>query len=185
MMLELGRFPNLLVFNVSNNSFTGMLNSQTWSASNGTEILDLLMNHFVGNLGSLENCSSSLKELHLDVNSLPGSLPGELPNVFGNLTNLEFFIANSNSFSGSLPLSLGLCSKLHVLDLQNNSLTGSIDLNFTRMNSLCTLNLAGNHFSGPLRNSLADCHQLKILSLAKNGFAGQIPFVSVEVLKLF
>ncbi|KAI9186026.1 hypothetical protein LWI28_013136 [Acer negundo] len=39
-LLELGGFPNLLVFNVSNNSFTGMLNSQIWSASNGTEIRD-------------------------------------------------------------------------------------------------------------------------------------------------
>ncbi|TXG67711.1 hypothetical protein EZV62_008986 [Acer yangbiense] len=203
-----------------------MLNSQTWSASNVTEILDLLMNHLCGQswkLGKLQLLSQriafgcqlalgipsrffvfilmfattlSLRELlrSKELSKLTSlnywiifgnHFSGELPNVFGNLTNLEFFIANSNSFSGSLPLSLGLCSKLHVLDLQNNSLTGSIDLNFTRLTSLCTLNLAGNHFSGPLRNSLADCHQLKILSLAKNGFAGQIPFVSVEVLKLF
>ena len=54
-LLELGGFPNLVVFNVSNNSFTGMLNSQIWSASNGTEILDLSMNNFVGNLQGLDN----------------------------------------------------------------------------------------------------------------------------------
>ena len=54
-LLELGGFPNLLVFNVSNNSFTGMLNSQIWSASNGSEILDSSMNHFVANLQGLDN----------------------------------------------------------------------------------------------------------------------------------
>ncbi|KAK1582563.1 hypothetical protein Q3G72_016298 [Acer saccharum] len=102
-------------------------------------------------------------------------MQGELPNVFGNLTNLEFFIANSNFFSGPLPLSLALCSKLSVLDLRNNSLTGSIDLNFTGLPSLGMLVLASNRFSGPLPNSLADCHQSKILSLDKNNFTGQLP----------
>ncbi|KAI9184923.1 hypothetical protein LWI28_002508 [Acer negundo] len=124
------------------------------------------MNNFAGNLQGLDNCSYSLKELHVDVNSLSGHLPDELPNVFGNLTNLQFFIANSI---------LVLCSKLHVLDLLNNSLTGSIYLNFTGLPSLGILVLASNRFSGPLPNSLADCHQLKILNLDKNNFTGQVP----------
>ncbi|KAK0601113.1 hypothetical protein LWI29_021359 [Acer saccharum] len=103
-LLELGGFPNLLVFNVSNNSFTGMLNSQIWSASNGTEILDLSMNNFVGNLQGLDNCSSSLKELHVDVNSLSGHLPCSLYS-FSYLQQLSL---SDNYFSGHLSKELRL-----------------------------------------------------------------------------
>ncbi|KAK1591433.1 hypothetical protein Q3G72_007717 [Acer saccharum] len=181
---ELSNLKQLQVLDLSHNMLTGRV-SPVLSGLKMIQSLNVSSNSFSGDLWGLagawgiskssciqrlDNCSSSLKELHVDVYLLSG----ELPNVFGNLTNLEFFIAHSNSFSGSLPSSLGLCSKLHVLDLQNYSLTGSIDLNFTRLTSLCMLDLASNHFSRPLPNSLADCHQLKILSLAKNGFAGQV-----------
>ncbi|KAI9187264.1 hypothetical protein LWI28_026130 [Acer negundo] len=188
-LLELGGFPNLIVFNVSNNSFTGMLNSQIWSASNGTEILDLSMNNFAGNLQGLDNCSSTIKELHVDVNSLSGHLPGELPNVLGNLTNLQFFIANSNFFSGPLPLSLALCLKIHVLDLRNNSLTDSIDLNFTGLPSLgmlvlarcyqcknvTTLILAVNFIGEEIPKNVIGFESLMVLGIGYCGLKGHIP----------
>ncbi|KAK2637843.1 hypothetical protein Ddye_025638 [Dipteronia dyeriana] len=70
-LLDLGGFPNLAVFN---------------------------MNHFVGSLEleGLENCSSSFKELHLDVNSFSGHLPDYLYS-FSSLQQLSL---SENYFSG-------------------------------------------------------------------------------------
>ncbi|KAG5254960.1 phytosulfokine receptor [Salix suchowensis] len=49
-LLELGGYPNLVVFNMSNNSFTGRITSQICSSSKGIQILDLSANHLVGDL---------------------------------------------------------------------------------------------------------------------------------------
>uniref|UniRef100_A0A6N2NFB4 non-specific serine/threonine protein kinase n=2 Tax=Salix TaxID=40685 RepID=A0A6N2NFB4_SALVM len=188
-LLELGGYPNLVVFNMSNNSFTGRITSQICSSSKGIQILDLSANHLVGDLEGLSNCSRSLQQLRLDSNSLSGALPDFLysmsalqqfsisnNNFSGQLSKeVKQFDAHSNMLSGPLPSTLSFCSKLHILDLRNNSLTGPIDLNFTGMPSLWTLDLASNHLSGPIPNSLSACRELTILSLAKNELTGKIP----------
>ncbi|KAK1582189.1 hypothetical protein Q3G72_012616 [Acer saccharum] len=138
-LMELGGFPNLLVFNVSNNSFTGILNSQIWSASNGTEILDLSMNHFVGNLEGLDNCSSSLKELHVDVNSLSGHLPGSLY---------------------SFP-------SLQQLSLSENYFSGHLSKELSKLTSLNYLIIFGNHFSGELPNVFGN-HTNRVFMIIEN-----------------
>ncbi|KAK1580810.1 hypothetical protein Q3G72_000337 [Acer saccharum] len=119
--------------------------------------------------------TSSAREQELDVFLLGGESdedPGELPNVFGNLTNLQFFIANSNFFSGPFLLSLALCSKLHVLDLRNNSLTGSIDLNFT---GLPSLGIGYCGLKGHIPVWLSSCKKLHVLDLSWNHLDGRIP----------
>ncbi|KAI9184832.1 hypothetical protein LWI28_001505 [Acer negundo] len=186
-LLELGGFPNLAVFNVSNNSFTGILNSQIWSASNGTEILDLSMNHFVGNLEleGLENCSSSLKELHLDVNSLSGHLLDSLYSFSSSLQQLSLsknyfsghlgtLVLSSNHFSGPLPNSLADCHQLKILNLARNDFTGQVPESFAKLKSLMFLSLSNNSFVDLYRalSVLQQCKNLTILILPKN-FIGE------------
>ncbi|KAK4851987.1 hypothetical protein QYF36_020065 [Acer negundo] len=163
-LLELGGFPNLLVFN----------------------ILDLSMNNFAGNLQGLDNCSYSLKELHVDVNSLSGHLPGSLysfpslqqlsrsENYFsGHLSKeltLVFLFLQVIVFSGPLPNSLADCHQLKILNLDKNNLTGQVPDNFAKLQSLLFLSLSNNSFVDISRalSVLQQCKNLTALIFAKN-----------------
>ncbi|KAK1582292.1 hypothetical protein Q3G72_013711 [Acer saccharum] len=171
-LLELGGFPNLAVFNVSNNSFTGMLNSQIWSASNGTEILDLSMNHFVGSLEleGLANCSSSIKELHLDVNSLSGHLPDSLYS-FSSLQQLSL---SENYFSGQLSKELSKLTSLKNLIIFENHFSGELPNVFGNLTELEFFIANSNSFSGPLPLSLALCSKLHVLDVRNNSLSGSV-----------
>ncbi|TXG66872.1 hypothetical protein EZV62_008147 [Acer yangbiense] len=194
-LLELGGFSNLAVFNVSNNSFTGMLNSQIWSASNETEILDLSMNHFVGNLGSLENCSSSLKELHLDVNLLSGYLPdflfsfsslqqlslsennfsGQLSVELSKLTSLTYLVIFGNHFSDQLPNVFGNLTNLESFIAHSNSFSGSLPLSLGLCSKLHVLDLQNNSLTGSIDLNFTRLTSLCTLDLASNHFSGPLP----------
>ncbi|KAK2638972.1 hypothetical protein Ddye_026767 [Dipteronia dyeriana] len=194
-LLELEGFPNLAVFNVSNNSFTGMLNSQIWSASNGTEVLDLSMNRFVGNLGCLENCSSSLKELHLDVNSLSGYLPdslysfsslqqlslsenyfsGQLNEELSKLTSLTYLVIFGNHFSGELPNVFGNLTNLEFFIAHSNSFSGSLPLSLGLCLKLHVLDLRNNSLTGSIDLNFTRLPSLCTLDLASNHFSGPLP----------
>ncbi|XVF70172.1 hypothetical protein PTKIN_Ptkin11bG0139800 [Pterospermum kingtungense] len=193
-LLELGWFPDVAVFNLSNNSFTGQVGSPICSYSKRFQ-LHLDNNLFSGSLPDSLYSMSSLEQLSISGSNLSGQLSkklyklsdlksliisgnhfsGRVPDVFGNLAQLELLSAHSNLFSGSLPSSLALCSKLRVLDLRNNSFSGPLDLNFTGMPNLFSLDLATNHFADSLPTSLSDCKELQVLSLAKNEFSSRIP----------
>ncbi|KAL2519922.1 Phytosulfokine receptor 2 like [Forsythia ovata] len=124
---DLGVFSSLIVFNISNNLFTGL---ETYSISDqhfhadfnslsgqipdslymlsSLEQLSLSANNFSGQLSHKLSKLSNLKTLVLCRNRFSGSFS----NVFGNLTQLEQLVAHSNSFSGPLPSTLALCTKL-------------------------------------------------------------------------
>ncbi|KAJ6333003.1 hypothetical protein OIU77_008956 [Salix suchowensis] len=119
-MFELGGYPNLVVFNISNNSFSGPVTSQICSSSKGIQILDLSMNHLVGNLAGLYNCSKSLQQLHLGSNSLSGSLPDF---IYSTLALQHFSISNNN-FSGRLSKELSKLSSLKTLVVYGNQFSG-------------------------------------------------------------
>ncbi|KAJ0045013.1 hypothetical protein Pint_04612 [Pistacia integerrima] len=167
---ELGEFPNLAVFNLSNNSFTGSLNSKIWRASNGIQILDFSMNRFGGKLEGLENCSSSLKELHLDSNSLAGVLPDALY----SLSSLQQLTLSENHFYGLLKDNLSKLTSLKVLIISGNQLSGRIPDVFGNLTNLEILDASSNSFSGQLPSSLALCSKLHVLDLRNNSLTGQI-----------
>ncbi|KAJ0102783.1 hypothetical protein Patl1_04711 [Pistacia atlantica] len=167
---ELGEFPNLAVFNLSNNSFTGSLNSKIWRASNGIQILDFSMNRFGGKLEGLENCSSSLKELHLDSNSLAGVLPDALY----SLSSLQQLTLSENHFYGLLKDNLSKLTSLKFLIISGNQLSGRIPDVFGNLTNLEILDASSNSFSGQLPSSLALCSKLHVLDLRNNSLTGQI-----------
>ncbi|XP_044501143.1 phytosulfokine receptor 2-like [Mangifera indica] len=167
---ELREFPNLAVFNVSNNSFTGNLNSKIWSASNGIQVLDFSMNHFVGKLEGLENCSSSLKELHLDYNSLAGVLPDALYSI----SSLQQLTLSKNFFYGPVNDNLSKLTRLKFLIMSGNQLSGQIPNVFGNLTNLEILDVSSNSFYGHLPSSLALCSKLHVLDLRNNSLTGQI-----------
>ncbi|KAJ6293033.1 hypothetical protein OIU78_025085 [Salix suchowensis] len=127
-MFELGGYPNLVVFNISNNSFSGPVTSQICSSSKGIQILDLSMNHLVGNLAGLYNCSKSLQQLHLGSNSLSGSLPDFIYSTSSpHLTasaGIPLYVKRNQSASG-LPYKQASSFPPSIL-LSNNRINGTI-----------------------------------------------------------
>lgn len=166
----LGEFPSLVVFNISNNSFTGRLNYQICSSSDGIQILDLSMNHLVGNLEGLENCSKALQQLHLDSNSLSGPLPESLY----SMSALEQFSISNNNFFGQLSQELSKLSSLKTLVISGNRFSGHIPNAFDNLTQLEKFVAHSNLLSGFLPSTLAFCSKLRTLDLGNNSLSGPI-----------
>ncbi|KAE8677063.1 Phytosulfokine receptor 1 [Hibiscus syriacus] len=167
---ELGRFPDVAVFNLSNNSFTGRLGSGICSYSKRIQVLDLSMNHLVGSIEGLSNCSISLHQLHLDYNSLSGDLPDSLY----SMSSLERLSITGNNFSGQLSIKLSKLSRLKYLAISANHFSGSIPDVFGNLVQLELFCAQSNLFSGPLPSSLSLCSKLHVLDLRNNSLTGPL-----------
>uniref|UniRef100_A0A6N2M4K5 non-specific serine/threonine protein kinase n=1 Tax=Salix viminalis TaxID=40686 RepID=A0A6N2M4K5_SALVM len=169
-LFELGGYPNLVVFNISNNSFSGPVTSQICSSSKGIQILDLSMNHLVGNLAGLYNCSKSLQQLHLGSNSLSGSLPDF---IYSTLALQHFSISNNN-FSGRLSKELSKLSSLKTLVIYGNQFSGHMPDAFGNLTHLEHFDAHSNMLSGPLPSTLSFCSKLHVLDLRNNSLTGPV-----------
>ncbi|KAF9666763.1 hypothetical protein SADUNF_Sadunf16G0262500 [Salix dunnii] len=169
-LLELGGYPNLVVFNMSNNSFTGRITSQICSSSKGIQILDLSANHLVGDLEGLSNCSGSLQQLRLDSNSLSGALPDFLY----SMSALQHFSISNNNFSGQLSKGVSKLFNLKNLVIYGNRFSGHIPNAFVNLTYLEQFLAHSNMLSGPLPSTLSFCSKLHILDLRNNSLTGPI-----------
>ncbi|CAK7327773.1 unnamed protein product [Dovyalis caffra] len=167
-LFEFGGYTNLVVFNMSNNSFTGLVTSQICNSF--LEILDLSMNHLVGNLEGLYNCSRSLQQLHLDSNSLSGALPDFLY----SMSALQHFSISNNNFSGQLSKEVSKLFNLKNLVIYGNRFSGHIPNAFANLTHLEQFVAHSNMFSGPLPSTLSFCSKLHILDLRNNSLTGPI-----------
>ncbi|KAF8409222.1 hypothetical protein HHK36_005296 [Tetracentron sinense] len=171
-LLEFGGFPDLAVFNISNNSFTGVIDTKICCASSAIRIIDLSMNQFTGGLlvDGLDNCSTSLRRLHADSNSLSGHLPDTL---FW-LSSLEQLSISTNNFSGQLSKRLSKLFSLKTLVISGNRFSGSLPNVFENLTGLEQLIAHSNSFTGPLPSTLELCSMLQVLDLRNNSLMGSI-----------
>ncbi|KAK9056954.1 hypothetical protein SSX86_024319 [Deinandra increscens subsp. villosa] len=165
-----GEFPNLIAFNLSNNSFSGEFDSQICNSSDNLRFLDLSMNHFTGNLENLNNCGKSLQELDLYSNSFSGIIP-EFMYSFSSLKRLSL---SFNNFSGNLSTNLSKLSNLESLVLFGNWFVGPLPNVFKNLTHLEQLNAHSNSFSGSLPSTLEACSNLRILDLRNNSLSGDL-----------
>ncbi|KAK1439605.1 hypothetical protein QVD17_05425 [Tagetes erecta] len=163
-----GDFPNLIAFNLSNNSFSGEFNSRICNTSNNLQFLDLSVNHFTGNLENFNNCGKSLQELHLYSNSFSGVIP-EFLYSFSSLRQLSL---SSNNFSGQLSTNLSKLSNLEALILFDNLFVGPLPNVFKNLTHLEQLDAHSNSFYGPLPSTIEACSSLRVLDLRNNSFWG-------------
>ncbi|CAI9088695.1 OLC1v1023100C1 [Oldenlandia corymbosa var. corymbosa] len=166
----LGEFPNLVELVISNNSFSGGLDSRLCKVSNNIQFLDLSMNNFTGSLGGLDNCSRSLRQLSLDDNSFEGPLPESIY----SMPYLEQLSLSSNFLSDQLSPQLSKLSNLKSLVLTGNMFSGPLPDVFANLTNLEQLVAHSNSLSGKLPPSLAQCSKLKVLDLRNNSFSGVI-----------
>ncbi|CAN1829339.1 Phytosulfokine receptor 2 [Linum perenne] len=169
-LFQLGELPNLVVFNISNNSFSGSVSPRICSFSSGIEIVDLSMNDLVGSLDNVTNCSSSLKQLHLDSNMISGALPRSLY----SLPALQQLSISNNNFSGELGGELSKLSNLTTFLVYGNRLSGQIPDVFHNLTKLEQFDAHSNSFSGPLPSTLSSCSKLRVLDLRNNSMSGPI-----------
>ncbi|KAI3753743.1 hypothetical protein L2E82_25805 [Cichorium intybus] len=169
-LFDIGKFPNLIALNLSNNSFGGEISPQMCASSTNLQILDLSMNHFTGNLEGLGNCNESLRELNVDSNSFSG----DLPEFIYAMSSLKRLSLSSNNFSGQITTNLSKLSNLESLLLFGNRFSGPFPDVFKNMTRLEQVNAHSNSFSGPLPSTIESCSHLRILDLRNNSFSGDL-----------
>ncbi|KAL2944321.1 Phytosulfokine receptor 2 [Bienertia sinuspersici] len=184
---------NMEVFNISNNSFTGKVNSGICSSST-IRVIDISKNNFSGALESFQNCTLSLKQLHTDYNSLSGSLPsfiygtrleqltisgndlsGKISAEISKLSGLRILIMSCNHFSGPIPDVLGSLTILEQLVLHTNSFSGQLPASLSLCTRLQVLDLRNNSFTGIIDLNFTGLQNLNTLDLASNHLNGSIP----------
>ncbi|KAI4322960.1 hypothetical protein L6164_022605 [Bauhinia variegata] len=169
-LFQLGEFPQLVAFNVSNNSFTGQFNFGICGSSKGLHVIDISSNHFAGDLEGLDNCNTSLQQLHLDDNFFSGPLPDSIY----SLASLEQLSVCTNNFSGLLGKDLSKLSSLKYLIISGNQFSGEIPDVFGSLSRLELLIAHSNLFSGRFPSTLALCSKLRVLDLRNNSLTGLI-----------
>ncbi|CAN1342362.1 Tyrosine-sulfated glycopeptide receptor 1 [Linum perenne] len=120
IVLPAGLAWNLTSFNVSNNSFVGLIPSSICSI--GTTVLDFSFNDF----------------------------SGSIPPGFGNCSRLEILRAGFNNLSGLIPDDIYRIDSLQELSLSVNHLTGSITDDLVNLVNLKSLELFSNQLVGPI-----------------------------------
>ncbi|RWR78758.1 LRR.XII-like protein [Cinnamomum micranthum f. kanehirae] len=194
-------FPNLELFYVSRNRFTGSIPVSLSNASLLQEVyfpnndftggvpLDLGNLRFLrifsvwGNrmgtgkaedlrfVDSLTNCSN-LQEFEFQKNRFAGPFPKSIANLSSQLHSLAI---GQNQLSGSIPEGIENLVKLSTLYMNNNLLKGEIPAAFGKLWNLKELDLFGNKFSGKIPLSIGNLTELLELHLQENNLEGSIP----------
>ncbi|KAL3747828.1 hypothetical protein ACJRO7_016616 [Eucalyptus globulus] len=156
---------NLSRLHLGYNMFTGDLSFL--SSLVNLMLLDISNNSFIGKLPRLIANMSYLVVLDLSKNHLDGLIPREL----FNLLELVYLDLSDNNFSGSLASSF-IAPRLRHIHLNGNRLNGTLVHALSNSSYLVTLDLSENEFSGSIPYWLGNLSQLSILSLRGNSFNG-------------
>ncbi|XP_038690684.1 receptor-like protein 9DC3 [Tripterygium wilfordii] len=157
-------FPNLQLFDISNNEFSGplparyfenlqaMIKAEEGSGEGnvlGTKTSSYQDSVFVVKKGQeyqLVRIIVTFKTIDFSNNKFRG----EIPNAIGKLIYLKGLNFSHNSIRGGIPSSFGNLRNLEWLDLSSNRLTGKIPGQLTSLTFLTRLNLSQNELVGPI-----------------------------------
>ncbi|XP_015160941.1 receptor-like protein 12 [Solanum tuberosum] len=163
-------FPNLQIFYLSRNDFSGSLPAKVFgnfkamiklddedtreikymeSKSNlsfDTSYEDSVSLVIKGHDIELQRISTITTTIDLSSNHFEGVIPETLK----DLSALWLLNLSHNNLIGHIPMELGQLNTLEALDLSWNRLTGKIPQELTRINFLAVLNLSQNHLVGPI-----------------------------------
>ncbi|KAF5812955.1 putative non-specific serine/threonine protein kinase [Helianthus annuus] len=188
---QLYQFVDLIVLNISHNSFSGSLPVGIFNLTN-LNTLDISRNNFSGVFPYGISKLQKLIVLDAFSNSFSGSLPpdvceiasvkvvnfagsyfsGPIPNSYGLCKNLDFI-----HLAGTIPWQFGNMSELRYLDIAGANLSGTIpkELGIAKLPNLESLLIWDNFFSGTLPQELGMHSKLKWVDVSTNDFVGVIP----------
>ncbi|XP_031261004.1 putative receptor-like protein kinase At3g47110 [Pistacia vera] len=168
--------PNLQVFNIGHNRFTGPLPQSLSNASNLLE-LDINSSNFTGKVKIDFGGLPSLWSLVLAANQLGNGEADDL-SFLDSLTkcrDLRLLDLSENGFGGKLPHSIGnLSTQLVQLRLGGNQLSGSIPIEIENLVNLTELTMSKNNLSGSI-HVIGNLPMLRRLDLSENAFSVHIP----------
>ncbi|XVF83168.1 hypothetical protein PTKIN_Ptkin16aG0112000 [Pterospermum kingtungense] len=139
---------------------------------------------------------SSLKVLHLAMNSLEGELPAKFEssviqslwfngqslngtiNVIQTMSSLTELWFHGNQFSGPLP-DFSMLTQLQKLSLRDNQFTGVVPLSLVNLKSLSIVNLTNNKLQGPTPK-FAD-NVIVDMKASSNRFCSKVPGDACDV----
>ncbi|KAJ4840139.1 hypothetical protein Tsubulata_041844 [Turnera subulata] len=163
-------FPNLLVFDLFNNSLHGNIPPSIGNLSKLINI-GLDFNDLSGNIPREIGLLVSLNNLWLASNSLSGLIPDSI----GNLRNLSKLTLYDNQLSGSIPMEIGYLRSIKDLVISLNNFTGKIPSSIGNLTNLSNFFLTNNFFSGQLPLEMNNLTSLTVLQLSGNEFTGHLP----------
>ncbi|KAI3950164.1 hypothetical protein MKW92_044478 [Papaver armeniacum] len=163
-------FPTLQIFDISNNSFSGILSNEcflSWKAMMINEEesewnrKDQILNFNFSYLYYQQTVTVTSKGMEL-----------ELVKIQSIFTSMDF---SNNDFEGEIPRSIGNLTSLCVLNFSNNALAGPIPSTFGKLTHLESLDLSRNKLTGEIPYQLAALSFLSTLKLSFNKLVGKIP----------
>ncbi|KAF2604874.1 hypothetical protein F2Q70_00028341 [Brassica cretica] len=160
-------FPELHIFEISDNKFTGSLPPTyfvNWKAT--YEDGSLYMVHIKNTSGRL--CYTYTEAIDLRYKGLLM----EQKFVLTSYATIDF---SGNRIEGQIPESIGLLKALIALNFSNNAFTGHIPLSLANLSNLQSLDLSSNHLSGTIPNGLGSLSFLSYINVSHNQLKGEIP----------
>ncbi|XP_017979841.1 PREDICTED: receptor-like protein 12 [Theobroma cacao] len=155
-------FRKLQILDLSNNSFTGRL--QTGYIENFKAMMNVEENRnvmpYIG--GSTEKMSQFYS---YSVHLIEKGQEVELMKIFVSLTIIDL---SNNKFEGEIPRVIGNLSSVIGLNLSHNHLIGHIPPSFGKLINLEWLDLSSNKLDGKIPEQLLNLTMLSSLNLSKN-----------------
>ncbi|CAN7107531.1 unnamed protein product, partial [Brassica rapa subsp. narinosa] len=143
-------FPELRIFEISDNSFTGSLPPRyfvNWKASS------LIMNE--DDSRYMEYGKDSSGGVYYGITETIDlrykGLSMEQKMVLNSYATIDF---SGNRIEGEIPESIGLLKALIALNLSNNAFTGHTPLSFSNLSNLESLDLSRNQLSGTIPSGI-------------------------------
>ncbi|KAH0728407.1 hypothetical protein KY284_004272 [Solanum tuberosum] len=169
-------FPNMKIFDLSDNSFTGSLPMVVLKGFKAMMNMDArksgLEYHeepldFVGYgdevsysglyvesvMKNQETKFNKILKIFTTIDLSRNKFEGEIPKFIGNLNSLLLLNLSHNNLTGHIPVEMRSMSTLEALDLSFNQLTGKIPVELASLTFLAVLNLSHNHLVGPIPQS--------------------------------
>ncbi|ESW12211.1 hypothetical protein PHAVU_008G094000 [Phaseolus vulgaris] len=165
--------PFVYFLSISNNRFQGKIHEAFCNFYN-LLLLDLSYNSFNGFIPMcLMARNSTLRVLNLAGNKLQGSVS----DTISSSCNLRFLNLNENLLGGVIPNSLANCQSLQVLNVGNNQFSDRFPCFLRNIATLRMLILGSNKLSGPIScpHSTATWEMLHVVDLSYNNFMGILP----------
>ena len=162
--------PNIMILNLSKNSFEGILPSSIAEMS-FLQLLDLSNNNFSGEVPKQLLARTDLWILRVSNNKFHG----EIFSSDFNLTNLGYLYLDNNQFTGTLSNVIFRNTELQVLDVSNNYMSGEIPSFIGNMTYLVELKFSSNSFNGKLPPEISRLQWLEFLDVSQNALSGPLP----------
>ncbi|KAH0731541.1 hypothetical protein KY289_002729 [Solanum tuberosum] len=174
-------FPNMRIFDLSNNSFTGSLPMEVLKGFKAMMCMDahksgveyyvevtlgfgsylvdeslysgLYVESVILVMKNQETKFNKILKMFTTIDLSRNKFEGEIPKFIGNLNSLLLLNLSHNNLIGHIPIEMKNMSTLEALDLSFNQLTGKIPVELASLTFLAVLNLSHNHLVGPIPQS--------------------------------